>query len=155
MKFRIKKVKQTDGKIQMIYEKQSKHGYDEYSFVCSDQARPEFYSAFTRLAQHVIEMCELPESYLSRITVKGVSYSWTGEPEVMGAVISSSMQLENSYQGLNINTPHKAADSYNDNDPDPMQVLSEECIDDLINLLEECQLYIDGERAQGKLFDVA
>lgn len=73
----------------------------------------------------------------------------------MGAVISSSMKLENSYQGLNINTPHKAADSYNENDPDPMQVLFDDCIDDLNMLLQESFLYIDGDRAQGKLFEVA
>ncbi len=137
----------------MTYEKLSKGGfYDEYSFTCSEDARPEFYDAMSKLAIHVIKMCELPEDYLSKITVRGVSFSYGGDREVMGATISAQMSLENSYQDLNINTPHKASDSYSDAPADEMQLLDNKCIDDLISLQKESELYIDGERAQGSLF---
>lgn len=154
---RIKKAKVTsDKKIMMIYEKETKnHTWDEYQFTCSDMARPEFYSALQVLAKHVIEMCELPDSYLERIEVRGVSFSYSGPDETMGATISAGMRLDNSYVKLNLNTPHKASDSYSDQDPDPMQVLSTECIDALNKLCEEAELYINGDRAQGKLFEVA
>lgn len=155
---RIKKVKITkESKISMVYEKRTKNGsWDEYSFTCSEAARPEFYTAVSNLAKHVIEMCELPESYLNRITVRGVSFSYSGEAEVMGATISAQMKLEHSYPDLNINTPHKASAPYSEySEPDEMQLLSDDCIMDLEELQHECKLYIKGDRAQGSLFNIA
>ena len=157
-KLRMKKVKiTTEKKILMVYEKRSKTGsWDEYSFTCSEDARPEFYKTLERLNVHVIEMCELPENYLSKITVRGVSFSYGGEAEVMGATISAAMALEHSYSNLNINTPHKASEMYNaDSDPDEMQLLTEDCIEDLLSLQTECEAYINGDRAQTSMFNVA
>lgn len=154
---RFKKIKITsDKKISIIYEQQSKNGfYDEYSMTCSEEARPEFYKAMNGLAVFVIDMCELPKEYLERITIRGVSFSYGGDKEVMGATISAGMRLDNSYSGLNLNTPHKASDSYSDNDPDPMQVLDDKCVEALDRLCEEAELYVDGDRAQMQLFGAA
>ena len=151
---RIKKIKITsDNKIKVAYEKRNKIGWDEYSFACSDEPRPELYTALKALAPHVIEMCELPEDYLPRIDVRGVTYSYGGENEVMGATIVSQMKLENSYVKLNLNTPHKASEPYSENSPpDEMQLLTDDCIDALEELCEEVNLYIEGERAQQTLF---
>jgi len=152
---RIKKVKITsEDKISMVYEKQSKiGGWDEYSFACSEQARPEFYKAMDNLAVHVIDMCELPENYLPRIKVRGVSFSYGGEAQVMGATISAQMELEMSHSNLNLNTPHKASEMYSDSPPDPMQLLSTGCVQDLLNLQRECEAYINGDRAQASMFN--
>lgn len=153
----IKKVKVTkDNKISMIYEQKSKSGFtwDEYSFTCSEEARPGFYRALKDLAQDVIAMCELPGSYLDKITVKGVSFSYA--EGIMGAVITSSMSLDKSYQGLNLNTPHKASAMYNPDTPaDDMQLLDSKCIERLETLQEEAEVYIKGDRAQGTLFPEA
>lgn len=152
---RIKKVKVTsENKISMVYEQISKTGaWDEFSFTCSEDARPAFYAALKKLATHVIEMCELPESYSDRITVRGVSFSYGGENEVMGATISAGMELKYSHPNLNLNTPHKASAMYNENTPDDeMQLLSGDCVDDLENLQKECEAYIKGDRAQESLF---
>lgn len=154
---RMKKVKVTkEGKIFLIWEREIQSGnYDEYSMQCSDQARPEFYEAMQSLDKHVIDMCELPDSYLDRITTNSVSFSYGGDEQVMGATISASMKLENSPAGLNLNTPHKACDSYNPEQPveDPALLLSEKCIEDLDTLMDEAELYINGDRAQMNLFD--
>lgn len=158
MKTRIKKVKITnDDKIHIIFEKRAKNreGWDEYSITCSEQARPEFYIALRGLAGHVAEMCELPEDYANRIQVRGVSFSFGGEKEVMGATITAQMELYNSNCPLNLNTPHKASDSYSDIPADPMQLLTDECVNALYVLSNECDLYIGGERAQGQLFKVS
>lgn len=153
---RIKKIKITsDKRINVSYEKISKTGmWDEYTFTCSEMPRPELLTALADLAPHVIEMCELPKEYLSRIDVRGVTFSYGGEKEVMGATITSQMKLENSNCNLNLNTPHKASDSYSDAPADEKQLLSDGCIDDLGQLCEEVELYINGERAQGRLFAV-
>ncbi|CDX01274.1 Hypothetical protein DPCES_1387 [Desulfitobacterium hafniense] len=153
---RIKKIKISSGRVLVNYEKRSKSGlWDEYSFNCSEEPRPELKEAMTALAPHVVDMCELPEEYLSKIEVKSVSFSYGGENATMGATISGQMKLENSYCGLNLNTPHKASEMYNpSSEPDEMQLLTEECIDDLEVLCEEVKLFIDGERAQQRLFAV-
>jgi hypothetical protein len=151
---RIKKVKVTKEKrILIMYEKKGKNGWwDEYSLTCSEDARPEFHQTLRDLRTHVLDMCELPENYLDRLTVRGVSFSYGGEAEVMGATISASMELYESNQGLNINTPHKAEDSYCDAPADPKQLLDAKCIKCLDRLMEESELYIQGDRAQGSLF---
>lgn len=151
---RIRKVKITKNNlIHMEYEHGPGNG-DEYTFTCRDKARPEFYTTLAAMAEHVIEMCELPDNYLDRITIRGVSYSYGGENDTMGAVISAAMELEDSYQGLNLVTPHKASAMYCPDTPDdPKQLLSDDCIKALEALLDECERYIKGERAQGTLFD--
>jgi len=153
---RIKKIKITkENRIQVSYEKKSKTGWwDEYSFTCSEEGRPELYRALNNLAPHVIEMCELPVNYQDRITVKGVSFSYGGKAEVMGATISAQMELEKSNCNLNLNTPHKASGSYNDFPADEKQLLSDDCIEALDVLCKEVELYINGERAQMRLFSV-
>jgi len=154
---RMKKIKVTsEKKIQMSYEKLNKNKtWDEYSFTCSDQARPEFYNSIKDLTKHVLEMCELPEDYASRIEVRGVSVSYGGADEVMGATISAQMVLNNSNCNLNLNTPHKASESYSGGEGDDKQLLSCDCVDDLKALYAECELYINGDRAQTSLFAVA
>ena len=152
---RIKKVKLTnEKKVSIIYEKPNKiGGYDEYSMTCLETARPEFYKAFEALAPEVVDMCELPDEYLPRIKVRGVSFSYGGEKEIMGATISASMELRRSYPRLNINTPHKASAMYSEGTPDDdMQLLSADCIETMDALQAECRAYIKGERAQAKLF---
>jgi hypothetical protein len=149
---RIKKFKVTKyNQISMVYE-QGSMNQDEYSFTCSEKARPEFYVAMAVLAEHVIDMCELPEDYMERIKVRGVSYSYGGEKEVMGATISAGMKLYESNQALNINTPHKATDSYSDAPAQDSQLLGNDCIKALMVLQAECKAYIQGDRAQGSLF---
>jgi len=71
----------------------------------------------------------------------------------MGAVISASMKLEESYQALNLVTPHKAAEMYCPDTPDDeKQLLSGDCVEALLELKTECEKYIQGDRAQGSLF---
>lgn len=154
MDLRIKKIKITsDNRIQVAYQKRVKNVWDEYSFTCSDAPRPELYAALKSLAPYVIEMCELPEDYQDRIDVRGVTFSYSGENEVMGATIIAQMELKNSYTKLNLNTPHKASEPYSEvSVPDEMQLLSDDCVKALGELCEEVVLYIEGERAQQSLF---
>lgn len=153
---RIKKIKITaENKINIVYEKRVHTGWDEYSFTCSDAPRPELLVALKALSPHVIEMCELPKEYLDRIDVRGVSFSYAGDNEVMGATIIAQMELKKSYTKLNLNTPHKASEPYSENAPeDEMQLLSNECIDALGQLCDEVELYIKGDRAQQSLFQM-
>jgi hypothetical protein len=150
---RIKKIKITKyNQVHMVYE-QGPHNGDEYSFTCSEKARPELYTALAAMAEFVLDMCELPETYLDRIAIRGVTYSYGGDNDTMGAVISASMKLEESYQALNLVTPHKASAMYCPETPDDdKQLLTGDCVKALEELRIECEKYIQGDRAQGSLF---
>ncbi len=152
---RFRKIKLLKGeRISAVYEKRNLSGtWDEYSFNCSDQALPEFYEALEALAQHVIELCELPATYTERIKVKGVSFSSGGDAEVMGATISAEMELDYSNCGLNLNTPHKPSAPYSDAEVDGDFLLSDDCIEALNNLVVQTEAYARGERAQMSLFE--
>ena len=151
---RIKKIKMTrEGKIQMEYEvKNPKGGSDEFSFSCADEPKPSFIVALNDLKPDVLEMCELPDDYLDRIRVSGVSFSYGGENETMGAVIIASMVLYKSNVALNLNTPHKTEDFYGETG-DEKQLLNPKCVSRLNRLVEEAEDYVKGIRAQGNLFN--
>ena len=138
----------------MEYEvKNSKGGSDEFSFSCADEPKVSFIKALGELDQDVLEMCELPADYLTRIRVTGISLSYGGENETMGAVIIASMILHKSNVALNLNTPHKIEEFYGETG-DEMQLLSEKCAGRIRSLINEAEDYVNGIRAQAKLFDM-
>ncbi len=154
MRLKFKKIKMTkDGKVQAEYEiKNEKGGMDEYSFSCADEPKPSFRKAIDDLREDVLDICELPDEYLDRIRVNGVSFSWGGENETMGAVIIAQMLLEKSNGNLNLNTPHKIAEFYGETG-DGRQLLDPDCVGRLGKLIDEAADYVKGIRAQGSLFN--
>ena len=150
---RFQKIKYSKGKVKIEYELRNKEkkDWDQFSLACSDEPKPEFQIALQSLSEDVLEMCELPGDYRKRIMVTGVSFSYGGEGEVMGATIISQMALNRSNVNLNLNTPHKPSEPYSEGG-DAAQCLSQDCIDRLASLELEAEDYINGNRAQGELF---
>ncbi len=150
---RVNKIKVTkEGRIQMEYEDfNSKGTTDEFTFLCCDEPKPSFHKALDDLGQDVIEMCELPAEYLSRIRISGLSLSHGGENKTMGAVIVAQMILHKSNVPLNLNTPHKTEDFYGETG-DEAQLLSAGCQKRIRIMIEEAEDYIKGIRAQQNLF---
>ena len=151
---RICKIKiSKENRVEINYQQKSHTGeWNDFSMSCVEKGEPKLYLALHDLRQDVVEMCEQPDHYIDRVTVKSVSFSYGGEMEVMGATISAAMVLENSNCPLNLNTPHKASGSYNEGEADIRQLLSSDCIRRLWDLQEAAERYVDGVRAQGNLF---
>jgi hypothetical protein len=151
---RFKKIKMTkEGKIQMEYEiKNQKGGMDEFSFSCFEEPKPSFIEALKDLAQDALDICELPDDYLSRIRISGISLSYGGENETMGCIITAQMILYKSNAALNLNTPHKIEEFYGETG-DESQLLSKSCVGRIKTLIDEAGKYAKGIRAQGNLFD--
>lgn len=153
MQFKKIKFSKKRGKISIEYEVVKGEGEpDEFSFSSSEKPRPEFHEALQALAGDVVEMCELPTSYLNRITVRSVSLSYAGEDKTLGATLSAAMSLEKSNVPLNLNTPHKPAEPYSGPDGDREQCLEADCVDRIGTLMEEAEKYVKGIRSQGDLF---
>lgn len=149
---RFNKIKVSkDGRYRFEYEVTKNDGEnDEFTYSSKDKARPEFPATLDKLKPFVREICELPASYESKIQVRGVSFSYGGDSEVMGATITSVMTLEKSTAPLILNTPHKTEAFYSEHGDD-RQLLPEGCVEVLNDLCDEAELYIKGERAQGRL----
>jgi len=151
---RFTKIKKTkEDKIYLEYQEKNSHEeYDNFMMECADAPLPDFGRSLNALAPDIGTLCELPKNSWPRITAKSVSLSYSGEKEVMGAVISGAMELLNSNSPLNLNTPFKASGSYNDGDPDPRQVMEYQTKVRIEKLCDEAKRYLRGERLQGDLF---
>ncbi len=154
MSLRIKKIKYAEktGKVIMKYERYINDQYDEYNFASSENPAPEFFQAFDALKDHARNLLELPGGYEKRLDVYGVSFSYSGDEDVMGATMQVRMELNNSNTDLVINTPHKKAGPDNGENFNEKQCLTEECVKSLWELERQARLYIDGKRAQVSLF---
>lgn len=150
---RFQKIRYDKCKVKIEYElcNKIKNDWDQFSMACSDDPKPEFKVALQALSEDVIKMCELPEDYQKRIMVTGVSFSYGGEGEIMGATIISQMSLNHSNVNLNLNTPPKPSKPYSEGG-DRAQCLSEDCVERLGDLMREAEDYVNGIRAQGELF---
>ena len=149
MRFIKIKVKSEDGKnrIHLEFERPKGGDYDQYMLNSIDAPAPSFHDALQALAQDVVELCELPDDYWHRIIVKGVSFSYGGEQEVMGATITATMRLMESNAPLNLNTPHKAEEPYAETG-DPKQLLDPACARRLHMLIIEAEQFVKGVRQQ-------
>ena len=152
---RIKKIKLLDGKVKIEYEVlEGDKIKEEYSLTSVDKPLPSFSAALQALSQSVIDICELPQQDVEYIGIIGVSFSFAGDKQVMGAVITAQKKLKKSDAPLNLNTPHKIKEFYGETGS-KHQLLDSETIDKLSTLIEEAERYITGERQQINLFDTA
>lgn len=149
---RFRKIKHDKGRVHIEYEVNNKGGWDEFSLNCVDEPKPDFGIALQALGDDIIDICELPDDYRSRIRMTSVSFSYGGDNEVMAATLISQMALNRSNVNLNLNTPHKSSEPYSEGG-DASQCLSEDCIEHLTDLMLEAEDYVNGKRAQGELFE--
>ena len=139
-------------RVHVEWERKNGIGWDELLLTTADRPMQSFHEAMQALRQDVIEMCELPLDYSDRIIVKGVSFSYGGDAEVMGATVTAAMELKYSNVPLNINTPFKAEKPYSEGGADPKQLLDPACVRRLYALAIEAERYVNGDREQMDLF---
>lgn len=157
-KKRWKKIHMTkDLKILLEYQVMSpRKKWDDHVFQCSDAPLESFLAAFKALAEHVVDMCELPLGDLaeSRITVKGATFSYGGDRETMGAVLVAARKLKFSGSPLNLVTPHKPCEPYGKGQDESLNgLLDPDCVEALKALAREAERYLKGERAQVDMFE--
>lgn len=150
------KNKKVDGRANIFISWQERtsaeKSWDDYTLRCDEMARPEFYKALEALKEHVTQICELPDEYEGRMTPSGVSFSYDKDGgNIWSAVITAQMKLDYNPAPLNIVTPYKSNAVPENCDED--YALSLECQMALKILETEAFAYINGDRAQGSLFD--
>lgn len=147
---RLTKIKVKDKFILLRWEKfeSSTKNWDIYELESADPPRPELREELEKWSAHIAKICELPEEYAKRITVRGISISYTEDG--LGIVASGTMELKTNAAPLCINTPYKP-DSVGENMSEDFALTGEQW-QDLDDLCEEAYRYINGDRAQQNLF---
>jgi len=148
---RIKKVKLKDGRVNIAYQRGAEDSWDDYTLSCKQCARPSFYDAVDNLRPEAIKIFEMP-ILVENLKITGVTYSYGGPNDTMGATLVAQMTLKHSVVPLNLVTPHKTEEYYNGENGDPDTLLSGDCAECLQDLAKECKRYINGEREQADLF---
>jgi hypothetical protein len=147
---RITKAKYDGSKVRIEYEKQRPDGqYDEFTLSSLDGPAQPFVDALNALAMDVVGICELHADSLDRLTVRGVSFTYTND--IMGACITALKKLYTSNAPLVLNTPHLPEEAYGEGDTSS-PLLDTATVDRLHELALAAERYVDGERAQGDLF---
>lgn len=153
---RMKKIKYAGDplKVTIKYQRLNKIGeWDDHEMETKTEPHPDFIRSLNAMGNHLQDMCEqyTATGDPAPCDARSVTVTWSGDPEIMGCVISGGRSLDWSYQPLNINTPHKTAESHSEHE-DEMQLLTTECVEDLEKLMQEAWSFIQGKRAQGDLF---
>jgi len=152
---RFIKIKFDGTKVKLEWEIAKKDGEpDIFSLTSTDLPAPEFQTALDNLRIFVEEICELPQGYCQNAEIRGVSFSYGGDDEIMGAVITALKTLKTANSPLTINTPHLPSDDYSGNNPNVL-CLSFDCIQALNNLCDCAENYVNGVRKQQNLFERA
>ena len=152
---RIRKVKlfEKGEKIEIHYETLVNENWDLYTMICNQRARPEFYDAMQELAPHACELLDLPEMWGNGVRITGITLSYGGENETMGAVMSGQKSLVRSSAPFCFNTPHLPAESYSGDEESDSPRLEIGTVDAINALCDEAWLYVQGSREQMGLFD--
>ena len=146
---RIIKVKAKKGEWTIRWQKKNEAAdtYDTYEVTSKDMPLEELPKRLQVMANHVTEICDLPESATKNIVVSGITESYTDENRYL--VITAVRSLSKSKAPMLINTP--ARPLYPENDQDETFCISKECLQDLLAVENEAMKYIRGERAQMSL----
>lgn len=151
MNKRLLKFKYKPGEILVKYEQSNNSTgvNDTITLESGEEPTGELLQALQQMADHAVEICELPLSMKSGLTVRSITCTYTND--VQGLVITTLRELDNSKSPMVINTPHFTREPYSETDEDEMNLFSFECADDLDTLEKLVFSYINGERAQGQL----
>ena len=142
--------KTNDVFIRYDQENRSSVTRDEFSIKSNEPPKAELRTALDTMAEHVIEICELPEDMKELLLVLGVSVSYNDD-NIQGLIITCQRALKHSNTPMIINTPNFSREPYSETaDPD-VNVFSAECAESLDDLEEKAFAYVDGDRAQREL----
>lgn len=120
---------------------------EEHTLSCNELPLPGFLNSLMKLRVFVLRMLEMPDKdpEIKRVTVRSLSFDYSDDG-LMGVVISANRELQHSSGVQVLNTPHKFEDS-----KVASLKLDSTCYQYVLEMLEEAENYVNGERAQQEL----
>lgn len=147
----IKKIKWSEsaGKITINYEKNTNGNMVEYTATFSKQARPEFYEAFQDLDIDVLAILDI-DIARERIHPYGITLK-DNKSGLTQAIISAKMDIPLHNTSTALNTPMLIEQS--DDNADGGSYFNKDTVYKIRRIIEEAIIFIEGNRAQMKLFE--
>lgn len=149
---RIAKIKNKDGRVQIVsIEGEGTTNEAETLHKIYDEPHDDFRKAMSSLEAHARDILQWPVEYAKdRVRITGVSYSFSENTGVEGAVITGLVDLDTSDSPFSFNTPHLAFEQYSETGA--AKLMPEEAQDALELLRKEALAFLKGKRAQSSLF---
>lgn len=117
-------------------------------------AQPELYTAMDAMNQYVLQILDLPDSFINRIHPYAVSFRRNGKDgDQMAAVISAKFDVPAGETQIAINTPVKKYPEDEVDNQDPVHFFTPNAVKALNELESQAMAYINGKRAQMSLFE--
>jgi len=152
----INKVSYKNEIMEVHYSILKEGGKEDFHTVRSgDQPLPSFRNLLLKLRKSVVSILELPDNdeEVKKITVNQVSFDYTGEDNIMGAVISARRKLTHCSGVMALNTPHKFVKTTSKSGKGNSSLVFDKPVSDMLDeLQEEAIKYVEGERSQTELF---
>lgn len=131
-----------------VWEEVGEKGLEKQTLHSTDYARPELDASLDELRFHLVRMCELAmdSDWISMHSrVHEIQFKYPKEEGDTSFTIKGIVFLKNSYNALKLNLPWWPFDN--------AEAECEGTVEHALNAVtEECWRFIDGDRAQQKLF---
>lgn len=156
-KIQFTKISQTGKSIAIHWKstKKTASDIDENETVqleCPERPRPEFDKALQTFLPFLLTIVGAPADWKQNTEIRGISIN-KEEDGRRGIVITASRKCPYGAAPIALNSPH-LREALDDTTETSTQFFLPKMADAIDDLCEEAQAYVDGERAQGQLFDV-
>lgn len=147
----ITKVKIKDETVEIRF-KENLGNIEKESILKSEESpHPDFMRCLNDLVPAVYEILQLPSEWrYGLMSISSVSFSYSEDTDVEGAVITGQVKLDTANSPFCFNTPHLPFDQYSESGNSPL--MKDQSQDKLHRLKKEAKAYINGKRAQTDLF---
>lgn len=118
---------------------------------CPERPRPEFDTALQAFLPFLLQIIGAPKEWKDNTEITGISLN-KEEDRRRGIVITAKRKCPFGAAPIAINTPH-LRESLDDTQETGPNFLLPGMADAIDAICEEAQVYLDGDRAQGELFE--
>lgn len=137
-------------KITFERENENTRTYDTHQIKCAEYPRPELIEAVKELSPYITEVLELPEYCEDRLIAKKLTYTYNEKTAETSVTITAKFYIPDAGTFVETKVPPRVI---NHGTPTSEIPFTPECSEIIEQLTTEIFRYIDGDRAQDKLFD--
>lgn len=143
MRYRVSKFSVNKGKYNVVYNKHGSTGIDEqYSFKSEEKPRPDFITAYTSMKDLLLSKFSAFKFTKKMVQISGIEFKYGGQTffpeEISGFKVKGYITNKNSDVCV-------FATKWLDVDADMANAIG--------TITQELEAYIEGDRAQGRLFE--
>lgn len=146
------KIKLLNGYVFLSWQEASETTVDKLTYKSQDLPNESFFNILKKFNTSFLAICELPPDMAQRVSVNGISLTWSTEAGrlILSASIEANLEIPTRNTCITIQSPPLKEDSNNKSN----QLLAQTVLD-IYELFRECNSYIDGERANKNLFSAS